>query len=52
MNLKFSEHVIGVDDGPFSGYIAPMVDLGMYIFKYLNTGKITPQKSFNNAYVE
>ena len=29
-----------------------MVDLGTYIFKYLNTGKITPEESFTNAYVE
>ena len=29
-----------------------MVDLGMYVFKYLNTGKITPEESFNNAYAE
>ena len=29
-----------------------MVDLGTYIFKYLNTGKVTPEESFTNAYVE
>ena len=29
-----------------------MVDLGTYIFKYLNTGKITPEESFTNAYVK
>ena len=28
-----------------------MVDLGMYEFKYLNTGKLTPEESINNAYV-
>ena len=30
----------------------PMVDLGMYIFRYSNTGKITPEESFTNAYIE
>ena len=29
-----------------------MVDLGKYIFKYLNAEKITPEESFTNAYVE
>ena len=29
-----------------------MVDLGKYVFKYLNTGKITPEESFTNAHVE
>ena len=29
-----------------------MVNLGMYIFKYLNTGEITPEEYFTNAYVE
>ena len=40
------------DDGPFNGFTTPMVDLGTYIFKDLNTGKITPEESFTNAYVE
>ena len=29
-----------------------MVDLGMHKFKYLNTGKLTPEGSFMNAYTE
>ena len=29
-----------------------MVNLGEYIFKDLNTGKITPEQLFTNAYVE
>ena len=29
-----------------------MVDLGMYIFKYFNTGGIKPVELLNNAYVE
>ena len=30
LNLKFSDHVIEADDGPFKGSTAPMVDLGTY----------------------
>ena len=29
-----------------------MVDLYKYSFKYLNTGEITPEESFMNAYTE
>ena len=29
-----------------------MVDLGMHKFKYLNTGKITPEESFMISYTE
>ena len=29
-----------------------MVNLCTYIFKYLNTGKTTPEELFTNAYVE
>ena len=29
-----------------------MADLGMQNFKYLNTGKMTPEESFMNAYIE
>ena len=43
LNLKWSEHVIKADGGTFKGTITPMVDLVTYIFKYLNTGKITPE---------
>ena len=32
--------------------MAPIVDLGMNKFKYLNTGNITPDESFMNAYTE
>ena len=41
LNLKFFEHFIEANDGPFKGSTPPMVDLSTYIFKYLNTGKIT-----------
>ena len=51
-NLEFYEHVIEADDGNFNGSTAPMVDLVAYIFKDLNTGKITPEELFTNAYVE
>ena len=36
LNLKFSEHVIEADDGPFNESTTPMADLGTYIFKSLN----------------
>ena len=45
LNLKFSEHVIKADDGPFKGSTAPMVDLGAYIFKILNIGKLNLNNS-------
>ena len=38
VNIKFSEHAIKEGDGPLKGFMAPMVDLGMYEFKNLDTG--------------
>ena len=29
-----------------------MVNLGTYIFKYLNTGKFSPEELFTSSYVE
>ena len=52
LKLKLSNHDIGVDCGTFKGSMAPMVDLVMYGFIYLETGKITPEKSFTNGYIE
>ena len=43
LNLKFSDHVIEVDDVTFQGSTATIVDPGTYEFKGLNTGKITPE---------
>ena len=43
LNLKLSDHFIEADDGPFKGSTSPMVDMGTYEFKYLNTGNITPK---------
>ena len=43
LNIKFPKNIIEADDGPFKGSTAPMVDLGVYIFKYLNIGKIKPE---------
>ena len=43
LNLEFSEHFIKANDGHFKGSTEPIVDLGTYIFKDLNTGKITPE---------
>ena len=44
LNLEFSENVIEADYGNFKGSTTPMVDLGTYLFKYLNTGEITPEE--------
>ena len=52
LNIKFSDQVIKADDGPFKGSTTPMVDLGKYEFKDSNTGEITPEEWFTNAYVE
>ena len=41
--MKLSEYFIEAGGGPFKGYTTPMVDLGTYIFKYLNTDEITPE---------
>ena len=51
LNLKLSEHVIIADDETLKGSTTTMVNLGTYIFKYLYTGKITPEELFTNAYV-
>ena len=52
LNIKFSEHVIEADYGTFNGSTKPMVDLGTYIFKDLNKGKIAPEEQFTNTHVE
>ena len=46
------DDVVKSDGGPFKESTATMVDLGMHKFKYLNTGKLTPEESFMNAYTE
>ena len=50
LNLKLSDHVIEADDWPLKGFTAPMLDIGMYELKSLNTGKITPEELFMNYY--
>ena len=52
LNLKFSEHAIEADYGPLKGSSSPMVDLGMYELRNLNTGEITPEELFIKAYEE
>ena len=42
LNLNIFYHVIKADDGPLKGLTVPVVYLGTYEFKTLNTGKITP----------
>ena len=43
LNLKLSDQVIEADDGTFKVSTIPMVDLCMYVFKNLNTEKITTE---------
>ena len=52
LNLKKHEHIIKVGDGPLKGSTAPMIYFGTYRFKYLHTGKITPEESFMNSYIQ
>ena len=40
LHLKFFERVIEADVGSFKRSSTPIVDLGTYIFKDLNTGKL------------
>ena len=42
LNLKLSDDVIEGNYGPFKGSVAPMVDLDMFEFKYLNKVNISP----------
>ena len=49
LNLKLCEHIINIDDGALKGLTSPMIDLGNYTFKGLNTGKIKPEESFMKA---
>ena len=51
-NSKLSDHIIESNSWPFKGSTAPMVDLGAYELKNLNTGEITPAESFTNAYAD
>ena len=41
-----------LNDENFKGSTAPMVDVGMYESKGLNTGEITPEESFTNTHAE
>ena len=52
LNLKFSEHITEADDGTFNESTTPMVDLGTYLFKDLNTGDITPEESWSGPWFE
>ena len=42
LNLKCYNCIIRADGGHFIGATTPMVDLGAYLFKDLNTGNIKP----------
>ena len=52
LNIKLFEHVIKSDDGTLKGYTTYMVDLGKYVFKDLNTEKMTPEELFTYDYAK
>ena len=52
LNSKLSDHVIEEDDGIFKVSTTPIVDLGTYELKILNTEEIIPEESFTNGYIE
>ena len=52
LNLKLYDHFIEADDEHFKWSTALMVDMGTYEVKDLNTGRITPEELFINAYAE
>ena len=43
LNLILSYHLVETDGVPLKGLTAPMVDLGMYEFKKLDTRNIKPE---------
>ena len=52
LDIKLSYHVIEAYEKPFKGSKAPIVDMGTYEFKGLNSGKITSEEMFMDAYQE
>ena len=52
INTKWSDQAIESDYGTFKGSISPIVDLGKYEYKNVNTGEITPEELLTNAYSE
>ena len=43
-NKRLCDHVIEAENGPLKVLTSPMVDMGTYEFKDLNTGTITPKE--------
>ena len=52
LNLEFLDHIVEADGGHLKGSTEPMFDLGAYKFKYLNTGKSTPEEYFMNSCID
>ena len=52
LNLKLYDNVIESDDGHFKVSTALMVNIGSYEFEDFNTGNITPEELFMDAYAE
>ena len=51
LNLKLPKHIIESGDISLKLPTAPIIDLGAYKFKDLNTDKITPEEYFRNTYM-
>ena len=47
-----SKNIIVADNGHLKGCTTSMIDLEMYKFKDLNTGKISPKEYLMNVYIE
>ena len=51
LDIKFSDNVIHIGEGPYKGCYAPMVDVDNYNFNILTAKTFKPEESFINAYV-
>ena len=52
LNLKLSDHFIEADYGTFKSLTLPMIDMVTHEWNCSNTGNITPEETFMNAYAE
>ena len=43
LDIKFSKHVIIDDNGPYEGFLAPLVDINEYKFEQLTDKVIKPE---------
>ena len=52
LDIKVSENIFIIGEGPYEGCSAPMVDVINYDLKPLTAKIVKQEKSFINAYVE